>query len=105
MLCSLIKPDRVIVVKSNTFLQMQKQELASVVKASKKVILLWDDVDRAYEFSQLDLFPTVVGMCEELQKTGVVTIATCRSGITSLLEGYRTEVFWRRFLCESRSYE
>lgn len=97
MLCSYLQPKMVVVVKSYALLQMQKERLAQILSKPGRAVILWDDIDRAYEYNQKELVPSTIGMCEEIKKSGVITIATCRSGMTSLLEGYPNGVFWRRF--------
>jgi tetratricopeptide (TPR) repeat protein len=97
LLCSSLKPSRVIVIKSYALLQMQKERLAGILSKPGKTIVLWDDIDKAYEYNQEDSVPSTIGMCEEIKKSGVITIVTCRSGMTSQLEGYPDGVFWRRF--------
>lgn len=97
MLCSSLKPSRVVVIKSYALLQMQKERLAGILSKPGKTIILWDDIDKAYEYNQNDSVPSTIGMCEEVKKSAAITIATCRSGMTSQLAGYPDGVFWRRF--------
>ena len=97
MMCSSLKPSRVVVIKSYALLQMQKERLAGILSKPGKTIILWDDIDKAYEYNQEDSVPSTIGMSEEIKKSGVITIVTCRSGMTSQLEGYPDGVFWRRF--------
>jgi len=96
MLVQSIQPDRVIVIKSCSLLETEIEDLLRMTKGASRLVLLWDDVDRVYEFSKEDLFSTIVGRCEEMA-VDVITIASCRSTRSELLKDYPSSVFWRRF--------
>ena len=97
MLCVSLKPDRIIVIKSCTLLQSEIEELLDVVKRGSRLLLIWDDVDRLFEYGQGDVFPTIVGKCEEIHGADTIMIATCRSTRLALLKGYPSDLFWRKF--------
>lgn len=97
MLCQFINPHLVVIIKSSSLLQTQKERLAEILRRPGRIVILWDDVDRTYEYSQSDLFPSVVGMCEEIGKSRTTTIVTCRTGMLGILRDFPNGVFWRRF--------